>query len=321
MIVLVFTEEVLLLLQNEVWISVYVGTATVFLWWLADYMEYRRQNTFLRNMVKRAEELDKVYLLPEVAEEPEAVDQQMVYEILQMMERSMTEHVNEYKFANEEYKEYIELWIHEVKVPIAAGKMIAENHRDAVTESMEEELDKIEGYTEQALYYARSYSLEKDYIIQRLSLKELVNQVIIKNKKAMIAGRIRVELWDLEETVYSDSKWIVFILNQIIGNSIKYRSKKQPQIRIWGEQKKEQIVLHIWDNGIGIPDSDLPRIFEKGFTGQNGRNYRRSTGIGLYLCRKLCKRLGIGIRAASKSGDWTEITILFPKSSMHNIIG
>lgn len=138
----------------------------------------------------------------------------------------MLENVNSYKQLQEDYKEYIELWIHEIKIPIATSKLIIENNKNEITKSIDEELDEIENYTEQALFYARSNTVNKDYVVTKSNLKEIVNGAILKSKRALLSNKISIELNDLEKEVFTDSKWATFIINQIIQNSIKYSKKK-----------------------------------------------------------------------------------------------
>ena len=183
-------------------------------------------------------------------------------------------------------------------------------------DSVEEEFQKIEDYTEQALYYARSYNVEKDYMIKEVPLQEIVSEVLRKNKKTLISAKIRIVMDGLEQTVFTDSKWMVFILNQIVSNAVKYR-KEEPILSFLAVKKKEQVVFSIKDNGVGIPANEVNRVFEKGFTGSNGRRQQKSTGIGLYLCRKLCLRLGHRIAIYSRDGEGTEISILFPRTEYY----
>ena len=233
----------------------------------------------------------------------------------------MLENVNYYKNIQEDYKEYIELWIHEVKIPIAASKLIIENNKNEVTKSIDEELDKVENYTEQALYYARSNAVEKDYIINKANLKEIVNNAILKNKTTLRNKKVTLELKDLNpEEVYTDSKWAIFIINQIIQNAIKYSKNDDRKIEISSKEKNDKVILYIKDNGIGIKKGEITRVFERGFTGENGRIIgQKSTGIGLYLCKKLCDKLGLGIELNSEKDKGTEVRIIFPKSSYINL--
>lgn len=200
--------------------------------------------------------------------------------------------------------------------------MIIENNKNSVTKSIDEELNKVENYIEQALFYARSNTVEKDYYIKKDKLKEIVNESIKKNKNILIQEKIEINTHDLDKTVNTDSKWIVFILNQIIQNSVKYRNKEiKSTLEIYSKQGKENIILYIKDNGIGIKKEEISRVFEKGFTGTNGRlSGKKSTGIGLYLSKKLCNKLGIAIELNSKYQKETEVKIIFPNSSHTNLI-
>ena len=214
----------------------------------------------------------------------------------------------------EDYKEYIELWIHEIKIPIATSKMIIENNKNEITKSIYEELDKIENYTEQALFYARSNTANKDYIIKKTNLEKIVNNVILKNKAEFIHKKIQLDIHDINVEVKTDSKWVIFILNQIINNSIKYKKQNENlKIEIFTKKQKESICLYIKDNGMGIKKGEITRVFEKGFTGSNGRILnKKSTGIGLYLCKKLCDKLGMAIELNSEENVGTEIKLIFP---------
>lgn len=186
-------------------------------------------------------------------------------------------------------------------------------------DSISEELEKIEAFVEQVLYYSRSNTVEKDYIVKKISLKELCYDVLRKNSRLFIQNKVGVITEDLEENVFSDAKWLEFILNQLLTNSVKYSNKPDARVKISAQRMENGIVLEIEDNGIGIKDNELSRIFDKGFTGTNGRINERSTGMGLYICKKLCDKLGHGIKASSIYGKGTTVSIVFPKNSMMNI--
>ena len=213
------------------------------------------------------------------------------------------------KAAEARMAEIAVLRTHEIKTPITAMKLLCENHRTDWTKELLLELEKTNRFTEQALYYARSEHTEKDYSVREMALSQVVHQAIADNKYLLLQGGMRLEVEEMQDTVYSDEKWVRFILNQLIANAVKYRTE-QPVLRISTHKRQDQVVLVVKDNGIGIAASDLPRIFEKGFTGQNGRMVQQSTGIGLYLCKRLCEKLGIGITAES-SEHGTAISLSF----------
>ena len=195
--------------------------------------------------------------------------------------------------------------------------MIIQNNKNEVTKSIDEELDKVENYIEQALFYARSNIVEKDYYIKRVILKDIVNESIKKNKNTLIQSNTSININNLDLEVNTDSKWITFILNQLIQNSIKYKKVKEPlELKIYATREKEKVKLYIKDNGIGIEEGEIKRVFEKGFTGENGRmSNKKSTGIGLYLCKNLCSKLGISINLTSVKKEGTQVELTFPKGS------
>lgn len=253
--------------------------------------EYARAKSFYENVQKNLEQLEEKFLVVETIPTARFSDAKLLKEVLQETNKSMLEHVNRYKQSQEEYKEYIELWIHEIKLPLATSHMIIENNPSSVTKSIEEELFEMEELVEQALFYARSNTVEKDYCITTTNLKDLVHDVIKHNKQTCIESKIRIQTEEIEQKIYTDPKWTGFILNQIVRNSIKYRREENAEISFQARKNKENVILQIRDNGIGIPKAELSRVWDKGFTGSNGRIGKKSTGLGLYLCKKLCDKL------------------------------
>ena len=311
----IITIEIFLMAYNVgMFIKIYIPLIIMGLYMISIIIEYFKRKKFYDNLLKILEELDEKYLITEIIKTPNFLEGQILKNSLEQIDKSMLENVNKYKYMTEDYKEYIELWIHEIKIPIATSKMVIENNKNAITKSIDEELDKVENYIEQALFYARSNTVEKDYYIRKVVLKEIVNESIKKNKSSLIQEKISIDIHDLDIEVNTDNKWIVFILNQIIQNSIKYRKKENSVIEIYANQGKENVILYIKDNGIGIKQGEITRVFEKGFTGTNGRlSNKKSTGIGLYLCKKLCNKLGIGIELNSVQNEGTEVKLVFPK--------
>lgn len=298
-------------------IKIYIPVQIFTMYGIGITIEYLIKNRFYQNFSETLKELEPKYLITEVTKEPNFLEGKMLKDYLEQIDKSMHENVNEYKHLSEDYKEYIELWIHEIKLPIATSKLMIENNKNGITKSIEKELDKVESYIEQALFYARSNTVEKDYYIRKCQLKDIVSESIKKNKSILMQEKTRICLHDLEINVNTDSKWIVFILNQILQNSHKYRKLKDNlEIEIYAKQAKEKVILYIKDNGIGIPKGEITRVFEKGFTGTNGRkSNKKSTGIGLYLCKKLCHKLGIAIELDSVQKEGTQIQLVFPKGS------
>lgn len=277
--------------------------------------EYKKRKSYFEVIEKSVSRIDKKFLISEVLEEPPFMDAVPYYYLLKKSSKSMREEINKEKSRLKDYKEYIEQWIHEVKMPISLIKLTEENNRTKKSSDILIQLEEIDRYVEQALFYARSEDVDKDYLIKEISLQSCVHSVIRRNKQGFILNNIDLEIDDIDKLVFSDSKWLEFILNQIIVNAIKYRNNKEPQIKIKAVDIKNGIKLIIQDNGIGIQSDEIDRVFEKGFTGNNGRINRKSTGMGLYLCHKLCDKLGLLIDIESKINTYTKVIITFPKGS------
>ncbi len=275
-------------------------------------LSYARKRVYYQDLLTKLENLDRKLLIAEMIEPAGFCEGAILYDILKLCNKSMNDEIGRYSAMQKEYREYIEMWVHEIKTPIASAKLIAENNRSEEMESVQEELDKIEGFVEQALYYSRSNNVEKDYLITAFPLEQPVRMAVRRHAKELIARKISVRTENLGPVVYCDSKWIQFILEQIIANSIQYAGAVSPQIVIAGERREHSVRLTVRDNGIGIAPKDLGRVFEKGFTGGNGRSYGKSTGMGLYLCKKLCDKLSLGIGISSGAGEGTGVWVEFP---------
>ena len=280
-------------------------------------IEFMKQKAFYNELTSIMDTLDKKYLLPEIMNEPESLEGMLLYEVLKQTNKDMHEHVKRYKVRENEYREYIETWVHEIKTPIASTRLIIENNQNSITRNIKEEIKKVEEYIEQVLYYSRSNNVSKDYIIKEVSLADIARKVIKRNSRDFISKGISIDIEAVEGTVYSDAKWLEFILNQLVGNATKYIKERDGKVTISTTKKENSIVLTIEDNGIGIIDKDLNKVFEKGFTGENGRKYGQSTGIGLYLCKKLSEQLGLGLTLTSKTGVGTKVSIVFPIGSVN----
>ena len=280
------------------------------------FIEYIKKKTYYANVYKTLASLDKKTLLCELINSGSFAESEILYDILMQVNKSMNDEIGKYKKQASDYMEYINMWVHETKTPIAAGKLISQNNNTAYSKSIVEELEKIEGYIQQVLYYSKSFNVSDDYSISKVGLESLVNTVIKKNSKIMIKSKVKVEKNGLGDYVYTDIKWLTFILSQIIMNAITYMDKDEKKIVFSSRTNADNVVLSIKDNGIGINEVEIDRIFDKGFVGENGRLIGKSTGFGLYICKKLCSSLHIGITANSKKDEYTEIILTFPKSKV-----
>ena len=212
----------------------------------------------------------------------------------------------------QEKQDFFALWAHQIKTPIAALNLLLQGEKqDAAV--CRQELFKIESYVEMALNYLRFEEMSNDLVLERNSLEQLVRQVVKKYAAIFIYNHISIQLEHLNYTVLTDEKWFCFALEQILSNALKYT--KQGSVKISAEETENGLQIFVKDTGIGIKREDLPRIFEKGFTGSNGRNGKKSTGMGLYLCRRLGEKLGIASEAESVRGEGTKMILTFPVSS------
>ena len=275
-----------------------------------------RKKQYYDHLESTWQELEEKSYLSEIIEEPDFYDGRLLYRIIKRNGKYLNDVIADQQLEMMEYKNYVQTWAHEIKTPIAVEHLIIDNHRGPLTSSLEEEVEKIESYVEQMLYYTKSGSLESDYIIQPASLKHMVMEVIRKNTKMMVAAGILPRLENLDHEILTDTKWMVFILGQIVTNAVKYSdSSKKSCIFFRAEETAGNMVeFTVEDNGIGIPACDLSRVFQKGFTGENGRVVQKSTGMGLYLCKKLCDKMDIPLAIRSKQGEGTKLIFQLKKS-------
>ena len=223
-----------------------------------------------------------------------------------MQYRGFRKRTEQYEKESKEKQDFFALWAHQIKTPIAALNLLLQGEKqDAAV--CRQELFKIESYVEMALNYLRFEEMSNDLVLERNSLEQLVRQVVKKYAAIFIYNHISIQLEHLDYIVLTDEKWFCFMLGQILSNALKYT--KQGSVKISAEESENGLKVSVKDTGIGIRSEDLPRIFEKGFTGYNGRMDKKASGLGLYLCKGVCEKLGHGISVASKEGEGTTVMI------------
>lgn len=282
-------------------------------------INYYRRKSFYDRLKFNLENLSKKYLILETLPESNTYEQKILIESLYEINKSMIENINEYQKNINEFKEFVEAWIHEVKIPISSMVLKCHNNKDKYDKNFLSLIRKLDSSIDEVLYYVRSEDTEKDFSITEVNLKDSVKNVIIKNKDDLLDNNITFESNINNIKVFSDKKWIEFIINQIINNSIKYKKDKDSIIKISSYDTKESTILEIYDNGIGIPSKDIGRVFDKTFTGSNGRDKVKSTGMGLYIVKKLCNKLGHDISISSKEKEYTKVIIKFGKNNIYKI--
>ncbi|MDE7224406.1 MAG: sensor histidine kinase [Acetatifactor sp.] len=274
-------------------------------------VDYIRVHGRLEELEAIMDHLDQKYLFAECIPKAQNAYERRLLELFRRAGKSMIEAVSDAEAAQREYRDYVESWVHEIKTPITAAGLICRSAESPLRQKLSQELAQIEAHVERALFYARAESPEKDFIIRQTGLEDIAASAISRHRTLLIQNGIRVEAEGLEYTVYTDSKWAVFILGQLLQNAARYHSD-EPVITLSARLLGKQVQLTVHDNGIGIPGHELPRIFERGFTGSNGRSRGSSTGMGLYLCRKLTDSLEMELQIRSAEGEGTTATITFP---------
>ncbi len=276
--------------------------------------DFIRQRARLEELEAILEGLDKKYLFAECIPKARGIYERRLTELSARAGRAMIGEVSDVRAAQREYREYVESWVHEIKVPITAAGLICRKAAPDIRERLSQELAQIEAHVERALFYARLESPEKDFLAARVDLEELVAQALNVHRVLLLRSGMRVETENLSQTVYTDRKWVSFMLGQLLQNAVRYRDG-EPVLTISASTLGKKVRLTVHDNGIGIPSHELPRVFDRGFTGSNGRTRGGATGMGLYLCRRLADCLEINLQITSEEGKGTTAVLIFPAGS------
>ena len=229
-------------------------------------------------------------------------------ELLLSLNKNRTKLISDYDHRFTDMIDYYTMWAHQIKTPIAAMRLILQSEKSEQNTELSAQLFKIEQYVEMVLGYMRSENVSSDLVVKRCSLDEIVKQAIKKYSASFIRKKLPLEYTETGLIVLTDEKWLCFVIEQIISNSLKYTTNGKISIYLDNENKN---TLVIEDTGIGISQEDLPRIGEKGFTGYNGHENKKSTGIGLYLCKKILIKLSHMMTVESVLGEGTKVKIEF----------
>lgn len=287
---------------------------------LAGFLGYSSKVKALSNALERPVE--------EQAQLPEAADdvEMLYHRLLENQSIARSESESSAAIRQSQMRDYYSMWVHQIKTPISAMKLLLEAEREELGQlmcddeqsqcllsdnmnSFEDELFRIEEYVSMALQYQRVSSTENDFVLEKVSVDGVIRDTIKKYAKIMIRRHIGMNYSGTVQEVYTDGKWLAFILEQLLSNAIKYTP--QGFVKIETDKKANRFFITIKDTGIGIKAEDLPRVFEKGYTGYNGHADKKATGIGLYLCRQMADKLGHTIRMESEIGKGTKVWIGF----------
>lgn len=301
---------VLLLVANQIpWDEVAyaaaVSTAVIVLVFVWDGIHQWRRLQKLR------EQEQAITLHGKQAVAPENAIEEEYQKLLELSAQGREQQENESLEKQKNMREYYAMWVHQIKTPISALRLLLQE-KDELGSSSEElgELFLIEQYVEMALQYVRLESESSDFVIEQVKLDEVIRSAIRKYARMFIRKKISLDYEETDLTVLTDKKWLSFVTEQILSNAVKYTAKGEIKVSVRKEGETE-LFLTISDTGIGIKAEDLPRICENGYTGYNGHANGQSTGIGLYLCSRMLKKLGHSLTITSKEGEGTTVCIGF----------
>ena len=310
--VLLLMLEFLYIIGNTFSVVFMIGVVIAILIMTKYLMDWYRKKKYFEIITERVKDLKEPWLIAELLPVSYTIEDEIYQELLRKVGSSAIEEIHKIEDEQKEYEDYIEQWIHEVKTPITSIHLMLENRiseNPGLKRDLNVELSRLENDVELALYYARSEQIYRDYLIQKLNFRKVLLKVVNKNRTVIMNSSVAIDL-DCDEALYAygDEKWLVFMLTQVLLNAIKYKAEADAKVVMRAKRDNKRIVLNIIDNGKGIKKEELPRIFDKGFTGSNGRDNEKSTGMGLYLVHKLCEKLEIDIKADSVYGEFTEIS-------------
>jgi len=276
------------------------------------YVKWRNTYKELKRAMELGENIDSF------APEGNKMEQKLIRDIIDIKNKEKQKETEELRKNLEEINDYITKWVHEIKIPLSVCELIADKLEDEGQYDLSKELiretERISFLVNQVLHMSRASSYNQDFIMEEVSLSSLVKSVVKSNMNSFISKKIELEMDNLDFNIFTDRKWAYYVIEQIINNACKYVNS-HGKVKIHGEETDESIILSIWDNGMGIPEKDINRIFDRGFTGENGRKTPKSTGMGLYICKKIADKLNFSIEVSSQVSKYTEFRIVFYKLS------
>lgn len=313
---------------------------------------YRRDREFWGSVESLKDSPDAVRAARELMAEPHGAEARAASDAIVDLSKAAADEVAEQRRAVEEYRAYVETWVHEAKSPITAARLALANLEEEAPilssvgaagseapgydslvprlRAVGDELTRVEGYIEQALFYARSETLDRDFLVRKYELREIVSAAVRANASLLIGAKVTPRLGEgLSLPVFTDSKWLVFMLGQLLQNSARYaRADAEGGPQVWFDARlvdeglaSERVELAVQDNGCGVAEADLLRVFDRGFTGDNGRSHKHSTGLGLWLVWRLATKMSVEVSVDSAEGEGFAVTLGFPANKMHYLEG
>ncbi|MBO8157820.1 MAG: HAMP domain-containing histidine kinase [Bacillaceae bacterium] len=292
----------------------YMMGAPSFFYAIFLFVQYRKFQLFYRP--DQGERKEKDSLSPWMPESDVILLATLKERFEQQYQRYQTE-LNKTHENHQKHLRFIQQWVHQMKTPLSVMNLTLQNEKETIPSplyhDLSEELDRLKEGLDLALYHARLDSFNRDFQVKKVKLLDLIRETIDNYKRSFIRNRVYPEVHiDNRLMVETDPKWFSFVMNQITSNAIKYSSGSNQKIIYQTDCRGRECHLSVQDYGEGIPKKDLPRIFDPFFTGENGRRFRESTGMGLYLVKQVCDEMGHEISVSSEEGKGTAVTITFP---------
>ena len=282
-------------------ICIFIGSIFLFFDYLSFYKKHKALRKLLREITVTAAHMP----------EPRSLLEADYQALIRTLHADKTALEDEMRARYTNLVEYYTIWAHQVKTPIAAMRLLLQSENNALNRELSEELQRIEQYVEMVMCYLRLDADSTDYLIKEYDLDDIIRQAVRKYAGQFIRKKIKLDYTPVACKILTDEKWFLFVVEQVLSNALKYTKSGTISVMLDASE-----TLCIKDTGMGIAPEDLPRIFEKGYTGYNGRSDKKASGIGLYLCRRICRNLGHRISAESAVGQGTAIRIDFRRAKL-----
>ncbi|PEM31249.1 sensor histidine kinase [Bacillus wiedmannii] len=293
--------------HNHIATALYAMFLGVFFMVVYLVFRYFTHRTFYERLANPLNSLDESVQKSDFAALSDALQ-----ELIEVQYRHYQNQLQIQERKNNDHLTFMNQWIHQMKTPLSVIELITQDEVDSRFESINEETDRLKKGLEMALYVARLEAFTQDFYVEKVQLHKIVNDSVLEHKRFFIRNFVYPELKiDKDISVESDAKWLQFLIGQILSNAIKYSSGSREKIKVKACKEGNTVILEIADNGVGIPKQDLPRVFKPFFTGENGRDFKESTGMGLYLVYEITKQLGHSVEIHSEVGKGTVVRIKF----------
>lgn len=315
LVVIVFVTSLLVILGMTTDAVILIDFTLVVALIIVLLLEYRRRARFWKGIEEAASSTGQTRHLDDLVCDPSFTEGKIALELARAITEKASRELGELRTQSREHMQYTELWVHEAKTPLAAARLLLDKMHGEDASTLKLELERVENLVEQALFAARSDTLVNDYLIREIMLADVVSEACKANMRYLTSRNVAINMQiDPQTSVVADKTWLAFILTQLIVNAAKYDATTITLTAYENDAEgpHASTVLEVRDDGCGIPAADVPRVFDRGFTGEVGRAHGSATGMGLFLVARMCAQMGLGIMLASEESVGTRVQISFP---------